>query len=297
MGSLDGRVAVVTGAGAGLGREHALLLAAEGAAVVVNDLGEAAHGAVEAIRAAGGEAVAHTESIADWSGAESLVKTAVETFGDLHIVVNNAGILRDRLLVSMTEAEFDAVIAVHLKGTFAVTRHAAAYWREQAKAGVTADRSLINTTSSSGLHGNVGQVNYGAAKAGIAALTLIAAEELERYHVRANAVAPGARTQMTESTPGLGEIMTSTVGAEFDTWHPGNVSPVVAMLAAADCRFTGQVLRVIGGQVDFYQGWSPAQTFTADHRWGIEELAEATAAVPAKPAKVAVGAQRAVQQS
>ncbi|MGW6754106.1 SDR family NAD(P)-dependent oxidoreductase [Streptomyces sp. NPDC055006] len=288
MGSLDGRIAVVTGAGGGLGREHALLLAAEGAQVVVNDLSPAAQSVADEIKAAGGEAVANNDSVADYEGAGRLVATALEAFGDLHVVVNNAGILRDRLLVGMTEDDFDAVISVHLKGTWAVTRHAAEYWRRQAKAGIAVDRSLINTTSTSGLHGNVGQANYGAAKAGVAALTIIAAEELGRYHVRANALAPGARTAMTESTPGLAELVAER-GTGFDKWHPGNVSPLVGVLAAA-CRFSGHVFRAVGGSVELYQGWTVADAVNRDTRWTVEELAEATADFPAHHAGVKVGA-------
>ncbi|WP_151772107.1 SDR family oxidoreductase [Streptomyces abyssomicinicus] len=293
MGTLDGRVAIITGGGRGVGREHALLFAREGAKVVVNDLGGAPNGdgadisaaqaVVDEITALGGEAVANTDSVTDWAGAERLVRTAVDTFGDLHVVVNNAGILRDRVLVNMSEEEFDLVVAVHLKGTFAVTRHAAAYWREQAKAGVEVDRAIVNTTSGSGLHGNPGQVNYASAKAGIAAMTVISAKELERYHVRANCIAPVARTRLTEATPGLGDIMRSTQGSAFDEWDPANISPLVAMLATGDCRFSGQVFRTMGGQVGLYQGWTVVDEVAADHRWGIDELAEATTHMPATP--------------
>ncbi|MEV6195455.1 SDR family oxidoreductase [Streptomyces sp. NPDC051920] len=293
MGSLDGRVAIITGAGRGVGREHALLFAREGAKVVVNDLGAAPNGdgadvgaaqaVVDEITALGGEAVANTDSVTDWDGAQRLVRTAVDTFGDLHVVVNNAGILRDRVLVNMSEDEFDIVVGVHLKGTFAVTRHAAAYWREQAKAGVQVDRAIVNTTSGSGLHGNPGQVNYASAKAGIAAMTVISAKELERYHVRANCIAPVARTRLTEATPGLGDIMRSTQGNAFDEWDPANISPVVAMLAAEDCKFSGQVFRTMGGQVGLYQGWTVVDEVVADHRWEVEELAKATEHLPAKP--------------
>jgi len=199
MGALDGRVAIITGAGRGLGREHALLFAAEGAKVVVNDLGGDIHGegadrapaqqVVDEIVAMGGEAVAHAESCSDWEGARRLVELAVETFGDLHVLVNNAGILRDKMLVNMTDAEWDAVINVHMRGHFCPTRHAAAYWREQVKAGKEVKAAIVNTSSGAGLLGNVGQTNYGAAKAGIAAMTMIEAMELSRYGVRANAIA------------------------------------------------------------------------------------------------------------
>lgn len=293
MGTLEGRVAVITGAGRGVGREHALLFAREGAKVVVNDLGAAPDGAgadvsaaqavVDEIKALGGEAVANTDSVSDWAGARRLVETAVETFGDLHILVNNAGILRDRVLVNMSEEEFDLVVNVHLKGTFAVSRHAAEYWRAQAKAGVQADRVIINTSSGSGLHGNPGQVNYASAKAGIAAMTIVASKELERYHVRANCIAPVARTRLTEAAPGLGDVMASTKDDDFDVWSPANISPLVAMLAAEDCAFSGQVFRVLGGQVGLYKGWHVVEQLESDKRWTVEELAAATAHLPAKP--------------
>ena len=207
MGALDGRVAIITGAGRGIGREHALLFAAEGAKVVVNDLGGNLDGStstqspaeqvVDEIRAAGGEAVANHDDIASWEGGARLIQTALDAFGDLHVLVNNAGILRDRVLVNLSEEDWDSVIHVHLKGHFVPTRHAAAYWREQAKAGKDVKAAIINTSSTSGLIGNVGQSNYGAAKAGIAAFTVIIAEELGRYGVRAKAIAPAARTRMT----------------------------------------------------------------------------------------------------
>src|SRR5213075_1137215 len=205
MGALDGRVAIITGAGRGLGREHALLFASEGAKVVVNDLGgdmrgeggdlSAAQQTVEDIKARGGAAVVNGENVADWNGAQRLVRQAVEEFGDLHVLVNNAGILRDRVIINMTEAEWDAVIAVHLKGHFCPTRHAAAYWRERTKAGEQVGGRVINTSSPSGVFGNVGQTNYGVAKAGIAAFTTIEAQELGRYGVTVNCLAPNARTR------------------------------------------------------------------------------------------------------
>ncbi|MGW6455460.1 SDR family oxidoreductase [Streptomyces sp. NPDC055078] len=302
MGSLQGRVAVITGAGRGLGREYALLLAAEGARVVVNDLGGsisgsgsdigAAQSVVEEITALGGEAVASTDSVTDWEGARRMIATAVSVFGDLHIVVNNAGILRDRVLVNMSEDEFDTVVNVHLKGTFAVTRHAAEYWRAQAKAGIETDRSLINTSSTSGLHSNPGQANYGSAKAGIAALTQIAAKELKRYHVRANSVAPAARTRITESAPGLNAMMASTGDAPFDVWDPANIAPLVALLACADCRFTGHTFRAFGGDVGLYQSWSVVDEVSSDKRWTVRDLAEATARMPDEPPAVHTGANR-----
>ena len=229
MGQLDGRVAIITGAGRGIGREHALLFAAEGAKVVVNDLGGAADGSgddrtpaeqvVAEITAMGGEAIANADNVADWEGGQRMINAAIETFGDLHILVNNAGILRDRVLINMTEGEWDAVIAVHLKGHFVPTRFAAAYWREQTKAGKTVKASVINTSSTSGLFSNPGQANYGAAKSGIATFSEITAKELSRYGVRCNAIAPAARTRLTLATPGLGErIAEPTDAAVFDEW-------------------------------------------------------------------------------
>ena len=209
MGALDGRVAIITGAGRGIGREHALLFAAEGAKVVVNDLGGGLHGeaestsaaeqVVEEIKSFGGEAIANHDDVADWDGGANLVKSAVDTFGDLHVLVNNAGILRDRVLVNLSEEDWDSVVRVHLKGHFVPSRHAAAYWRERAKDGNEVKASIVNTSSTSGLLGNIGQSNYGAAKAGIAAFTVIISDELGRYGVRANAIAPAARTRMTET--------------------------------------------------------------------------------------------------
>jgi NAD(P)-dependent dehydrogenase (short-subunit alcohol dehydrogenase family) len=225
---LQDRVAIITGAGRGIGREHALLFASLGAKVVVNDLGGAVDGSgadisaaqsvVDEITAAGGQAVANTDSVSSFDGAKAMVDQAVSAFGDLHVVVNNAGILRDRMLVSMSEQEFDDVIAVHLKGTFNLTRHAADVWRDTAKTGTITDRAIVNTSSGAGLHGNVGQTNYSAAKAGIAMMTVVNAMELQRYGVRANCIAPVARTRLTMQTPGMGEAMQQHL---FD---PENVS-------------------------------------------------------------------------
>src|SRR5919107_4065963 len=233
MGALDGRVAIITGAGRGIGREHALLFAAEGAKVVVNDLGAAPDGSgddrtpaqqvVDEIKAMGGEAVANADNVADWEAGQRLINSAVEAFGDLHVLVNNAGILRDRVLVNMTEEEWDAVIEVHLKGHFVPTRWAAAYWREQAKAGKEVRASVINTSSTSGLIGNPGQTNYGAAKSGIASFSIILAQELGRYGVRVNAIEPAARTRMTVATPGLSDVVGAPDDpAKFDVWNPAN---------------------------------------------------------------------------
>ena len=283
MGALDGRVAIITGSGRGIGREHALLFASEGAKIVVNDLGGAIDGSgddrtpaqqvVDEIKAMGGEAVANADNVADWEGGQRLVNTAIETFGDLHILVNNAGILRDRVLVNMTEDEWDAVIHVHLKGHFIPSRWAAAYWREQSKAGTPVKANVINTSSTSGLLGNPGQTNYGAAKAGIAAFTVIAAMELERYGVRVNAIAPAARTRMTEATPGLGEIVQPPEDpSKFDIWDPANVSPMVAWLATEGCPVNGRVFFVQGGKVQSFQPWTLADSIDKDDRWTVAEL-------------------------
>src|ERR671938_2179384 len=279
MGALDGRVAIITGAGRGLGREHALLFAAEGAKVVVNDLGGDSHGegadlspaqqTVEDIKAAGGEAVVNGDNVADFEGARRIVQTAIDSFGRLDTVVNNAGILRDRMLVNMTEAEWDAVIAVHLKGTFAATHHAAAYWRERSKAGDSLRARVINTSSPSGVFGNVGQANYGAAKAGIVGFTLIAAQELQRYGVTVNAIAPNARTRMTEAA--FGEIPPPEEG--FDPADPANNSPIVVALCADEAQtITGQVFFVWGGVVNMLRGWEAGEVFASDERWDPDAL-------------------------
>ncbi len=283
MGALDGRVAIITGAGRGIGREHALLFAAEGAKLVVNDLGGSVDGAgddrsaaqqvADEITAMGGEAIASADDITDWDGGKQLVELAVEAFGDLHVLVNNAGILRDRMLVNMSEDDWDAVVQVHLKGHFVPTRHAAAYWREQTKAGHQVRASVVNTSSTSGLLGNPGQSNYGAAKAGIAAFTTIAADELVRYGVRVNAIAPAARTRMTEQTPGLSDLVQApTDAAVFDSWAPGNVSPLAAYLATEGCPATGRVYFVQGGEVRLFQPWTMTDSIDQDHRWTVAEL-------------------------
>jgi len=286
MVQLDGRVAIVTGAGRGLGREYALLLAANGVRVVVNDLGVDHDGSggdatpaqevVETIRAAGGEAVVNTDDVASWSGAEAMVTAAIDTFGELDIVVNNAGILRDRVIVNMTEAEWDAVIAVHLKGHFAPTRWAAAYWREEHKAGRGKRRNLVHTSSTSGLFSNPGQANYGAAKSGIATFSQIAAKELARYDVVSNCIAPGARTRLTLATPGLEEIMTPKDGV-FDEWDPANISPLVAYLSSVDCKFTGETFFAQGGVVKRVRSWEMGESVEQHERWTVSALAEALA--------------------
>jgi NAD(P)-dependent dehydrogenase (short-subunit alcohol dehydrogenase family) len=268
MSLLDGKVAIVTGGGRGLGRAHCLALAAHGATVVVNDPGAGLHGestaetpaeaVVAEITAAGGRAIADHSSVTDWSATEKLVRLAAEEFGRLDVVVNNAGILRDRMLFSMTEDDFDAVIAVHLKGTFAMTRHACAYWREQAKRGEGRGGRIINTTSGTGLFGTVGQANYGAAKAGIVSLTTIAALEMARYAVTVNAISPIALTRMTDGIPGVAVRNPVPDGAPegFDPQDPANASGLVAYLASdASSWLTGQVFRVHGNRVQRLRGW------------------------------------------
>jgi NAD(P)-dependent dehydrogenase (short-subunit alcohol dehydrogenase family) len=283
MGALDGRVAIVTGAGRGLGREHALLLAAEGASVVVNDTGSGPDGlgadpdlaeeVAAEIRNRGGQAVATVDDVADWEAAGRLIATAVNTFGELHVLINNAGILRDRFLVTMSEEDWDAVVRVHLKGHFAPLRHAAAHWRDRANAGRPVAGSVVNTSSTSGLYGNPGQSNYGAAKAGIAALTVIAASELDRFGVRVNAIAPAARTRLTESTPGLGDIVAAPPDdARFDEWDPANVSPLVGWLSTADCPVTGQTFYVFGGEIAPMGGWARQGGVSRPERWTVEAI-------------------------
>jgi NAD(P)-dependent dehydrogenase (short-subunit alcohol dehydrogenase family) len=272
---LAGRVAIVRGAGRGLGRAYALLLAAEGASVVVNDIdGAPAQAVVDEIVAAGGDAVAAVGDVARWETGEALVGLAVETYGDLHVLVNNAGNTADRFLVNMSEAEWDGVVRTHLKGHFVPTRWAAAWWREQVKAGRDVEASVVCTTSTSGLSGNPGQSNYGAAKAGIAAFTVIAASELAQYGVRVNAVAPLARTRLTEAVPGLAERMAPPTDPDaFDPWDPANVAPVVAWLASAGCDVTGRVFLAQGGRVELYRPWSVEMAAEKDGRWSPAELA------------------------
>jgi len=303
MGALDGRVAIITGAGRGIGREHALLFAEEGARIVVNDLGGSVDGSgadqgpaqevVDEIRAMGGEAVANTDSVADWEGGRRLVKAAIDAFGRLDILVNNAGILRDRVLVNMEESEWDAIMAVHLKGHFVPTRMAAEYWREQSKAGNAVSASVVNTSSGAGLFGNFGQTNYSAAKAGIAAFTITAAMELARYGVRVNAIAPLARTRLTLQTPGLGDIVGPPEGEDaFDVWHPGNISPLVAYLSTADCPFNGGVFHVGGHEIGLAQNWTVGEVVQSPsgHRWTVAELqAEAKRLADGRPPVASAG--------
>jgi len=262
----EGRVCIVTGAGRGIGREHALMLASQGAKVVVNDLGGEIDGSgrstgpaqdvVDDIVAMGGEAAVNGDDISDWEGAQRLINQAVDSFGRLDVVINNAGILRDRMLTNMTEEEWDAVIKVHLKGTFAPSRWAAAYWRERTKAGEANDARIINTSSPSGLYGNVGQTNYGAAKAGIAAFTVIAAKELVRYGVTVNAIAPAALTRMTENL-GMGQADDATKEKLSPRW----IAPIVTWLASPESRdVTGRVFDVTGQALSVSEGWHRGPT-------------------------------------
>jgi NAD(P)-dependent dehydrogenase (short-subunit alcohol dehydrogenase family) len=285
MGLLDGRVVIVTGAGGGIGRAHALAFAAEGARVVVNDIGvgldgspagggSAAQGVVDEITSAGGEAVTSGANVADWAQAEGLIQTAVDTFGGLDVLVNNAGIVRDRMFANTSEEEFDAVIAVHLKGHFATMRHAAAYWRGLIKEGNASpdslDARIINTSSGAGLQGSVGQANYSAAKAAIAAMTLVAAAEMGRYGVTVNAIAPSARTRMTETV--FAEMM-ATQDNDFDAMAPENISPLVVWLGSAESRdVTGKMFEVEGGIIRVAEGWAHGPEVDKGARWDPAEL-------------------------
>ena len=286
---------IVTGAGRGIGREHALEFGRQGAKVVVNDIGTELDGSggstgpagevVEAIRAMGGEAIAHGADVTNWEQTGDMVKTAIETFGGLDIVVNNAGFVRDRMFVSTSEEEWDAIISVHLKGHFCTTRHAAAYWRAESKAGKEVNARIINTSSGAGLLGSVGQSNYSAAKAGIASLTLVQAAELGRYGITANAIAPAARTRMTE---GAFADMMKKPDEGFDAMDPANVSPLVAWLGSADSKdVTGQVFEVAGGEIIVGDGWRRGPKADKGERWNPADvgpavrglLAEATPAI------------------
>jgi NAD(P)-dependent dehydrogenase (short-subunit alcohol dehydrogenase family) len=279
-GICEGRVVIVSGAGRGIGRSHALEFAAQGAKVVVNDLGALVDGTgadagpanevVSAIKDMGGEAIANGEDVSDFDGAKRMIDSAIETFGRLDVLVNNAGILRDRMLINMTAEEWDAVIKVHLRGTFAPSHHAAVYWREKAKGGETNDARIINTSSSSGIYGNPGQTNYGAAKAGIAAFTIITAMELGRYGVTVNAIAPGAQTRMTENLrPDRPEVKPD----EFDARSPDNVAPLVVWLGSTEsAAITGRVFNVAGGRISVAEGWHAGPGVDKGDRWDPAEL-------------------------
>src|SRR5438105_13459353 len=283
MGICDGRVAIVTGAGRGLGRAHALELARQGARVVVNDLGVESDGSgqsatpaeqvVDEIRALGSDAVANGDDVASWDGAQRIFQAALDKFGRLDAVVNNAGFVRDRMLVSTGEDEWDAVVRVHLKGHFAVTRHAVAHWRDLAKQGEPVAARIVNTSSGAGLLGSVGQAAYSAAKAGIAALTLVEAAELGRYGITANAIAPSARTRMTEGV--FAERMAAPESG-FDAMDPANVSPLVAWLASDDSGdVTGRVFEIEGGLLSVADGWRHGPSLDHGHRWDGAALAAA----------------------
>jgi NAD(P)-dependent dehydrogenase (short-subunit alcohol dehydrogenase family) len=291
MGLFDGKVAIVTGAGRGIGREEALLLAREGAAVVVNDLGGSSEGAgadatpaqqvVDEIIAGGGRAAANYGSVASFSDAKELIDQAVDTFGGLDVLVNNAGILRDKMSFNMDEDEWELVVDVHLKGHFCTSRHAASYWRARSKAtSAPVGGAIVNTASESGLYGNAGQVNYAAAKAGIASMTIVMARELERVGVRVNCIAPVARTRLTEAV--AGDYMQAKEG-EFDKFAPENVAAVAAWLASDLCAgISGQVVKVQGGVVQLLEGWRPLTEATSGKPWTIDAVDEVRTALFAK---------------
>jgi NAD(P)-dependent dehydrogenase (short-subunit alcohol dehydrogenase family) len=284
VNTLAGRVAIITGAGRGIGREHALLFAREGAKVVVNDLGGNKDGTgadtapaqqvVDEIKASGGEAVANYDDVADWDGAQSLVKQAVDTFGDLHVLINNAGILRDRMLTNMSPEEWDDIMRVHLRGHFCPTRWAAAYWRDQSKAGQDVPRSVVTTSSTSGLFGNKGQTNYGAAKTGLATFAIIADAELSRYGVRVNAIAPAAATRLTANLRGdqQAEAPSEQDGHEWTPMHPANISPFVAYLSTESCPIHGRVFFVQGGHIHLFKPFSIVDQIAKEGFWTVEEL-------------------------
>jgi NAD(P)-dependent dehydrogenase (short-subunit alcohol dehydrogenase family) len=287
----EGRVVIVTGAGRGIGRGHALEFARQGAKVVVNDLGAEADGqgssegpageVVESIRAMGGEAIANGEDVADWEGSGRLVKTAVDTWGRLDVVVNNAGFLRDRMFASGSVEEWDAVIRVHLRGHFCTSRHAAGYWRGESKAGNPVDARIINTSSGAGLQGSVGQATYSAAKAGIAALTLVQAAEMGRYGVTVNGIAPAARTRMTEAI--FAETMQKPEDGSFDEMAPENVAPLVVWLGSPESKdVTGRMFEVEAGRISVADGWRKGPEVDKGARWEPDEIGAAVKDLLAK---------------
>jgi 3-oxoacyl-[acyl-carrier protein] reductase len=281
VGALDGKVAIVTGAGRGIGRGEALALAAEGATVVVNDLGTSLDGARETsladevaseIRERGGNATTNTDDVSSWSGAQALIASTVDEFGRLDVLVNNAGVLRDTMSFKMDEDAWDAVIRVHLKGHFATTRFASEHWRAQSKAGNDRGGRIVNTVSEAGLYGGTGQANYAAAKAGIAGMTIALARELKNYGVTVNAIAPRARTRMTETV--LGDYGAPPEGDAFDEWDPENIGPVVAWLASDDAAdVTGQVFVVFGGRLHLMHGWTMVSEIEQNERWSVGAIA------------------------
>lgn len=283
-GICEGRVAIITGAGGGLGAAHARVLASEGASIVVNDINEAAAAEVVAeITAAGGKAVVNTSDITNYDDSLNAVKQAIDAFGDLHAVINNAGINRDRMFASMTEADWDAVMAVHLKGHFCISSHAVHYWRGRSKEGEAVDARIINTSSGAGLQGSIGQSNYAAAKAGIAALTLNQAAELGRYGITANAVTPAARTGMTTAVPEMAQRMAKPEDDSFDYWAPENVSSLVAWLASSESAdLTGRVFEAEGGKISIADGWRTTEGVDKGARWQPAEIGGAVATLLAK---------------
>ncbi len=276
-GILNDRVVIITGAGGGLGAAHARVFAAEGACVLVNDInGDAAAAVVDQIVSAGGRAAVNTSDITHYADSENAVRQAIETWGDLHVVLNNAGINRDRMFASMSEAEWDAIMAVHLKGHFCISSHAVHYWRDQTKAGHRVDARIINTTSGAGLQGSIGQSNYAAAKAGIAALTLNQAAELRRYGITANAIAPAARTGMTTAVESMAQRMAKPDDGSFDYWAPENVSSVLAWLASSEsAAITGRIFEAEGGKISIADGWRTTEGVDKGARWAPAEVGTA----------------------
>lgn len=284
MGILDKRVVIITGAGGGLGAAHARVLAAEGACVLVNDINEsAAQAVVDEIVAAGGQAAVNTSDITNYEDSARAVQQAIDTWGDLHVVLNNAGINRDRMFASMSEADWDAIMSVHLKGHFCITSHAVQYWRNQSKAGKPVSGRILNTTSGAGLQGSIGQSNYAAAKAGIAALTLNQAAELGRYGITANAVAPAARTGMTTAVEAMATRMAAPTDGSFDYWAPENVSSLFAWLASeASNDVTGRIFESEGGKISIGDGWRSTEGVDKGARWAPAEVGEAMQTLLAK---------------